>query len=72
MSRKGDCFDNAVAESFFATLKSELVYHEKFRTREEARMSIFDYIETFYNKRRLHSYLNYLSPEQFEKSMETA
>ena len=72
MSRKGDCFDNAVAESFFGTLKSELVYHERFRTREEARTSIFDYIETFYNRRRLHSYLNYLSPEEFEKSMETA
>jgi len=72
MSRKGDCWDNAVSESFFGTLKNELVYHEKYKTREEARLSIFDYIETFYNKRRIHSYLNYVSPEEFEKSMETA
>jgi putative transposase len=72
MSRKGDCFDNAVAESFFGTLKNELVHHEKYKTREQARLSIFDYIETFYNKRRIHSHLNYLSPEDFERSMETA
>ena len=72
MSRKGNCWDNAVAESFFATLKTELVHHEKYKTREEARLSIFDYIETFYNKRRLHSHLNYSSPEDFEKSMLTA
>ena len=72
MSRKGDCWDNAVAESFFGTLKNELVHHEKYKTREEARLSIFDYIEMFYNRRRLHSYLNYQSPENFEKSMETA
>jgi len=72
MSRKANCWDNAVAESFFGTLKSELVHHEKYKTREEARLSIFDYIETFYNKRRLHSYLNYTSPEDFENSMETA
>jgi putative transposase len=72
MSRKGNCWDNAVAESFFGTLKNELVYHEKYKTREQARLSIFDYIELFYNKRRLHSHLNYVSPEDFEKSMETA
>ena len=72
MSRRGDCWDNAVAESFFGTLKTELTHHERYQTREQARMSIFDYIETFYNRRRLHSYLNYLSPEMFEKSMETA
>jgi transposase InsO family protein len=72
MSRKGDCWDNAVAESFFGTLKTELVHHEKYKTREQARLSIFDYIEMFYNRRRLHSYLNYVSPEDFEKSMETA
>jgi transposase InsO family protein len=72
MSRKGNCWDNAVAESFFGTLKTELVHHERFKTREQARMNIFDYIETFYNRRRLHSYLNYLSPEEFETSMETA
>jgi len=72
MSKKGDCFDNAVAESFFGTLKNELIHHEKFKTREQARLSIFDYIEMFYNRRRIHSHLNYLSPEDFEKSMETA
>lgn len=72
MSRKGDCWDNAVSESFFGTLKNELVHHEKYRAREEARLSIFDYIEMFYNKKRIHSYLNYVSPEEFEKSMETA
>ena len=72
MSRKGDCWDNAVAESFFGTLKTELVHHEKYKTREQARLNIFDYIEMFYNRRRLHSYLNYVSPEDFEKSMETA
>jgi putative transposase len=71
MSKKGDCWDNAVAESFFGTLKTELVHHEKYKTREQARLSIFDYIEVFYNRRRLHSYLNYVSPEDFEKSMAT-
>lgn len=72
MSRKGNCWDNAVAESFFGALKNELIHHEKYKTREQARLSIFDYIEMFYNKHRLHSHLNYLSPEEFEKSMETA
>jgi len=72
MSRRGNCWDNAVAESFFGALKTELVHHERFKTREEARLGIFDYIESFYNRRRLHSYLNYVSPEDFEKSMETA
>ena len=71
MSKKGDCWDNAVAESFFATLKTELVHHEKYKSREHARLSIFDYIETFYNRKRLHSHLNYLSPEKFEQTMET-
>lgn len=72
MSRKGNCWDNAVAESFFGTLKNELVHHEKYKTREQARLSIFDYIEMFYNKRRLHSHLDYVSPEDFEKGMKTA
>jgi putative transposase len=72
MSRKGNCWDNAVAESFFGTLKNELVHHEKYKTREQARLSIFDYIEVFYNKQRLHSHLNYVSPEEFEQSMKTA
>lgn len=69
MSKKGDCFDNAVAESFFGALKTELVYQEKFRTKEEARLKVFDYIETFYNAKRLHSYLGYLSPNEFEHKM---
>lgn len=68
MSRKGDCWDNAVAESFFASLKMELVYHTRFRTRQEATSRIFDYIEVFYNRQRLHSTLGYLSPEVFETS----
>lgn len=64
MSRKGNCWDNAVAESFFGTLKSELVYRNKFDTRIKATMAIFDYIEIFYNKTRLHSALDYLTPEE--------
>lgn len=67
MSRKGNCWDNAVAESFFGTLKTEMVHHEKFRTRQEAKQKIFEYIEVFYNRQRLHSTLNYVSPEEFEE-----
>jgi transposase InsO family protein len=71
MSRKGNCWDNAVAESFFATLKTELIYPRRFATRREAREAIFDYVETFYNRRRRHSTLGYLSPVDFElKSIE--
>lgn len=66
MSRKGNCYDNAAKESFFHTLKTELVHHELYRTRAEARASVFDYIETFYNRQRLHSTLGYLSPVEFE------
>lgn len=64
MSRKGNCYDNAYIESFFATLKRELVHGEKYQTREEARLSIFEYIEVFYNRIRKHSSLGYKSPEQ--------
>jgi transposase InsO family protein len=64
MSRKGDCWDNAVAESFFGTLKQELVHRKFYKSRIEATMDIFDYVEIFYNKRRLHSALNYLTPEE--------
>jgi transposase InsO family protein len=67
MSRKGNCYDNAAKESFFHTLKTELVNHEHYRTREEARASVFDYIEVFYNRQRLHSTLGYLSPSNFER-----
>ena len=66
MSRRGDCWDNAVAESFFASLKLELVYRVQWRTRAEARTAIFEYLELFYNRRRRHSSLGYLSPAQFE------
>jgi len=67
MSRKGECLDNAVAESFFGTLKNELVYHEDYRSRAEARQSIFEYIEVFYNRERRHEYLNYMTPCEFEE-----
>jgi putative transposase len=66
MSRKANCWDNAVAESFFATLKTELVYTRRFATRAEAREAIFDFIEVFYNRRRRHSTLGYVSPVEFE------
>ena len=68
MSRRGDCWDNAPAESFFATLKKELVHHEVYETRTEARASLFEYIEVFYNRERLHSSLGYVSPTDFEAS----
>ena len=67
MSRKGNCWDNSVAESFFHTLKTELTHHFKFRTREEAKQMIFEYIEVFYNQKRMHSANNYLSPDEYEK-----
>jgi transposase InsO family protein len=66
MSARGDCYDNAVMESFWGTLKRELVHHERYATRDEARASIFQYIEVFYNRTRLHSTLDYTSPEAFE------
>ena len=66
MSNQGDCYDNAMMESFWATLKTELVHHQTYATHEEARQSIFEYIEVFYNRKRLHSSLVYISPESFE------
>ncbi len=66
MSRKGDCWDNAVAESFFATLKKQLVHGENWKTREEARAALFEYIELWYNRGRRHSSLGYLSPAEYE------
>ncbi len=69
MSRRGDCLDNAVAESFFSNLKNELVHHCDFVSREAARAAIFDYIEVFYNRQRRHQSLNYLTPAQFERKM---
>jgi len=69
MSGKGDCWDNAPMESFWATLKGELTDHEHYATRDEARRSIGEYIEAFYNRKRLHSSLGYVSPETFEASL---
>jgi transposase InsO family protein len=66
MSRKGNCWDNAPMESFFHTLKTELVHYRDYLTRDEARRDIFEYIEVFYNRQRRHSTLGYLSPAQFE------
>jgi putative transposase len=68
MSRRADCWDNAPVESSFASLKRELVHDEKYTTREQARASIFEYVEAFYNRVRRHSSLGFLSPEEFERS----
>lgn len=70
MSRKGCCYDNAACESFFGTLKIELVHDENYKTREEAKLSIFEYIEAYYNTKREHSTINYMTPNQFEYIME--
>lgn len=67
MSAKGHCYDNAVVESFFHTLKTECIYHERYENRQEAITSIFEYVEVFYNNQRRHSTLGYVSPSQFEQ-----
>jgi len=67
MSRKGNCWDNAAAESFFAILKRALIYHNKYQTRVKARQSIFDYIERFYNRKRIHSTLGYRTPYEIDQ-----
>jgi transposase InsO family protein len=69
MSRKGNCWDNAVAESFFHTLKTELIYHQTFQTKADANRAIFEYIEVYYNRQRSHSANNYLSPVEYENLM---
>jgi len=69
MSRRGNCYDNTVAESFFHSLKTELTHHIKFETRSQSNQVIFEYIEVFYNRQRLHSYNDYLSPVEFEEKM---
>ena len=69
MSRKADCYDNALMESFIGTLKSECVDRESYQTREEARHSIFEYLEVFYNRQRLHSSLGYVSPVMYEQQV---
>ena len=66
MSRKGNCWDNAVSESFFATIKTEMIHHQEFASRQEAKTAIFEYIEVFYNRQRRHSTLGYLSPANYE------
>ncbi len=65
-SRTGNCYDNAAMESFWGTLKTEHMFHEKFATHQQAKQSIFEYIEAFYNRQRRHSSLGYVSPESFE------
>ncbi len=72
MRRKGDCWDNAPMESFFATLKGELVEQADYRARDQARSDIFQYIEGFYNRRRLHSALGYITPEQMAAAFQPA
>jgi putative transposase len=68
MGTVGDCFDNAMCESFFATLECELLARSSFRTQAEARLAVFDFIEGWYNPNRRHSALNYLSPNEYERS----
>lgn len=69
MSRKGNCWDNAVAESFFKTIKTEMIYHHTYKTRAKAGLAIFEYIEIWYNRKRRHSFLGYLSPLEFANSL---
>ena len=71
MSRKGNCWDNAVAESFFSTLKNELIRGRRFESPSQAKSAIFDYIEVFYNRQRLHQSLNYQTPESYERKLAT-
>jgi len=72
MSRKGNCYDNAMAESFFKTLKTELIYQNKYRNRQEAKQDLFEYIEVFYNRKRLHSALGYKTPAEYGKMKHVA
>ena len=72
MSGKGNCWDNAVMESFYRTLKIELIYQRNYETRVQAQRDIFEYIEIFYNRERLHSSLSYYSPEEYEKMIRVA
>ena len=70
MSRRGNCLDNAPMESFFASLKKERLHHARFRTREEARAAVFEYVEIFYNRQRLHSAVGYRTPAEARAGME--
>ena len=69
MSRRGNCYDNAVVESFFGTLKTELIHHHTYATRNEARLALFEYLEVFYNRKRRHSALDYRSPAEYEATI---
>ena len=69
MSRRGNCWDNAVAESFYSSLKTEWTNWEDYKNREEAKKSVFEYIELFYNRKRRHSHLGYVSPDEFEENV---
>jgi transposase InsO family protein len=71
MSRKGNCWDNSPMESFFKTLKTEPVYHRHYKSRSEAKLEIFEYIEVFYNRFRMHSALDYENPAEFERNYES-
>jgi putative transposase len=72
MSRKGNCYDNAFVESFFHSLKTELIYQRRFKTRQEAKSAIFEYIEVWYNRQRLHSSLGYKTPVEYEQLAHTS
>ncbi len=72
MSHKGNCWNNAIAKSFSRTLKTELIHHEGFQTREEAQQEIFEYIEVFYNRQRKHSNNGYLAPFKYEQKLAEA
>lgn len=69
MSRKGNCYDNSFAESFFATLKKELIYRKEYKNKQEAKKDIFQFIEIWYNRKRIHSSIGYMTPVQFEESL---
>lgn len=69
MSAQGNCYDNAAAEAFFSTLKRELIHRQCWGSQAEVELALFDYLESFYNRKRLHSSLGYCSPAQFERSL---
>ena len=69
MSRSGNCYDNAFAESFFATLKKELIYRKEYKNKEDAKKAVFEFIEVWYNRKRIHSSIGYMTPVQFESSL---
>jgi transposase InsO family protein len=72
MSRKGNCYDNSYVESFFRTLKVEFIYNKKYKTREETKKEIFEFIEVWYNRNRIHSSIDYMTPEEYELKSLTA